>query len=174
VTRCSTRDSDASDPSGIAPMPMISSEAGQLPAFNIIQPTPPRSYKLHYRLLYRGSLSLPDSDLTLDGIDELLLRCPQTYIFSRDHIRSASAAYFSHVTLGISIGLSSRIHARPTQSALRIHHKPISRALRVHRRHQHVSSNYLLQTTSHAAKGTSTRVLSCPVASSRTCFAPTI
>ncbi|KAF8525984.1 hypothetical protein BU17DRAFT_83487 [Hysterangium stoloniferum] len=38
------------------------------PALNIVQPTPPRSDKRYYRLLYRGSLSLPDSELVLDGI----------------------------------------------------------------------------------------------------------
>ena len=31
-------------------------------------PSPPRSYKQYHRLLYRGSLSLPDSDLVLEGI----------------------------------------------------------------------------------------------------------
>ncbi|KAJ7503183.1 hypothetical protein B0H11DRAFT_2223268 [Mycena galericulata] len=37
------------------------------PAINIINPTPPRPAS-HFRLLYRGALSLPDSHLLLDGL----------------------------------------------------------------------------------------------------------
>ena len=36
-------------------------------AIDVEPPTPHLSYKQHHRLLYRGSLSLPDSDLILDG-----------------------------------------------------------------------------------------------------------
>ncbi|KIJ51398.1 hypothetical protein M422DRAFT_244574 [Sphaerobolus stellatus SS14] len=47
---------------------MSSSTPTVVPRFNVIQPTPPRNYKDQHRLLYRGSLSLPDSDLVLEGI----------------------------------------------------------------------------------------------------------
>ncbi|KAH0588617.1 hypothetical protein H2248_004442 [Termitomyces sp. 'cryptogamus'] len=52
--------------------------AAPLPVFSIPNPPPPRSADSamnSYRLLYRGSLSLPDSHLLLDGLTLVAWRC---------------------------------------------------------------------------------------------------
>ncbi|KAJ7057076.1 hypothetical protein C8F01DRAFT_342584 [Mycena amicta] len=61
------------------------------PAINITTPTPPRNNS-QFRLLYRGSLSLPDSHLLLDGL---------TFVTRADHPSSGHSLLESPLALAL-------------------------------------------------------------------------
>lgn len=95
-------------------MASLPSSSSKFPAFNIIQPTPPRSYKQNHRLLYRGSLSLPDSDLVLDGKDASKRGFVADSV-SRDHIHGAPPPASPTVLLESPVALAlESMRGRPS------------------------------------------------------------
>jgi hypothetical protein len=103
-------------PMSFEPLSMASTQPA-VPVANV-QPTPPRSHKQYHRLLYRGSLSLPDSDVILDGTGQPPTTIQILILSFRNCFHSPCTSHLSDVTLGISASVGSRIDARSAQSTL--------------------------------------------------------
>lgn len=77
------------------------------PELTVTRLAPPGSYKQHHRLLYRGSLSLPDADLILDGTDQPTFTVLVLMFSSRYCFYSSPTSHFAGITLRVFTGVSS-------------------------------------------------------------------